>query len=175
VATFPTHAVVGLAVADLVGGRRSRAGLLAAGAILAALPDVDSLVAKHLFDHSWFDHRALTHGLPFALAVGLLVAGVFFRGRSLPWGRAALALVLAVLAHGALDAMTRGGAGVAFLSPFSDEEFRSPWRPIPVAPLSLRYVFSERAFRVLLWEALWILLPVAVLLVVVHRRRRVPA
>src|SRR5215831_7502105 len=43
-------------------------------------------------------------------------------------------LFLATASHGVLDAMTNGGLGVAFFSPFDTTRYFLPWRPIRVSP-----------------------------------------
>jgi inner membrane protein len=41
--------------------------------------------------------------------------------------------------HGILDAMTDGGLGVAFFSPFDDTRCFFPFRPIKVSPIGLSF------------------------------------
>jgi inner membrane protein len=48
--------------------------------------------------------------------------------------------------------MTDGGLGIAFFAPFSNARYFFPWRPIPVAPLSLGTLLSGRGLRVIRWE-----------------------
>lgn len=173
-AMAPTHAFVGLAVADLAAGRYSDTRLRVAGALCAALPDADTLLMRFgdvAYEDAW-GHRGITHGLPFAAALAVVVALLFFRGRALPPWRAALALFLAIASQGLLDAMTTGGLGVAFLAPFDLERFFAPWTPIPVAPLSVRSFFTEHGMRIFGWELLHIWLPVGALLLATHGVRR---
>jgi inner membrane protein len=84
-------------------------------------------------------------------------------------------LFLATASHGLLDAMTDGGLGVAFFSPFENSRYFLPWRPIVVAPISIRRFFSGRGVEVMKSELLWIWVPVIVVgsLLLVLRRRRV--
>ncbi len=174
-AMAPTHAFVGLALADLAAGRYADARLRVAGALCAALPDADTLLMRFggvAYEDPW-GHRGITHGLPFAFALAVLVAVLFFRGRVLPLWRATLALFLAIASQGVLDAMTTGGLGVAFLAPFDPERFFAPWTPIPVAPLSVRAFFTEHGMRLFGWELLHLWLPVGVLLVAAHVARSV--
>jgi membrane-bound metal-dependent hydrolase YbcI (DUF457 family) len=42
-----------------------------------------------------------------------------------------------VASHGVLDALTDGGKGVAFFSPFDTTRHFFPVRPIPVAPITV--------------------------------------
>ncbi len=72
---------------------------------------------------------------------------------------------LATASHGFLDAMTDGGLGVAFFSPFGTTRYFLPWRPIRVSPIGLTRFFSYRGIAVLQSELLWIWFP-AILLIV---------
>jgi inner membrane protein len=73
----------------------------------------------------------------------------------------ALSVGLVMASHGALDAFTDGGKGLALLWPLSDERFFAPWRPIPVAPLGLG-MLSWRGASVALREIV-LFLPLFVL------------
>jgi len=68
-------------------------------------------------------------------------------------------LFLATASHGLLDAMTDGGLGVAFFSPFNNDRYFLPWRPIRVSPIGISRFFSDRGLEVLASELLWIWLP----------------
>ena len=121
-------------------------------------------------------HRGITHSVAFAAA---LAAAVAWSGLAGPGRRGALWLVLfvATASHGALDAMTDGGSGVAFFAPFDATRYFLPWRPIPVSPMGLRF-FSDYGLEVFERE-LWIVwLPSAILAVVagwLRSRRERPA
>ena len=112
--------------------------LLVAAAVATVLPDVDAFGywAGVPCDHL-LGHRGLTHLFAFALLLGAAAAlGAGFLRTS---RRVAFALVPGCAAsHGILDAMTTGGPGIAFLSPFSNERFFLPWRVIPVSPIGVR-------------------------------------
>jgi inner membrane protein len=122
---------------------------------LSALPDADALFISIIPYNHPFGHRGFTHSLFFAAMIGLLVAILFSKGR---WATQHsfwfLALVFAVTtaSHGFFDAMTDGGLGVAFFAPFNNARYFFPWRPIPVAPLSLEGLMSTRGLRVIRWE-----------------------
>ncbi len=83
-------------------------------------------------------------------------------------------LFLATASHGVLDAMTNGGLGVAFFSPFDNSRYFLPWRPIRVSPLSFGRFFSARGYLILQNELLWIWLPAGLFALVVlmlrHKR-----
>jgi inner membrane protein len=129
--------------------------------------------------NSLWGHRGLSHSVLAAAVIALLAVGAFrgLRGRcpSLPWAWGFLFLCTA--AHGVLDALTNGGLGVAFLSPFSNARYFLPWGPIQVAPLGLYEFVSGEAWPAVRSELLWIGLPASALMLgaaVVKRRRRVP-
>ena len=119
-------AVCGAVYSRATGARPASA--LAAFAALAMAPDLDLLLIRF---NPWtpFAHRAMTHSLPFAVAVGALVGGL-----ARPHSRRLLLGVLAVAAlasHGLLDALTRTGRGPKLLWPFSSTRHAFDWRPIP--------------------------------------------
>ncbi len=61
--------------------------------------------------------------------------------------------------HGMLDALTNGGLGVAFFSPFEPRRYFFPWRPIAVSPLSVSRFLAGRGLRILAGELKWVVLP----------------
>jgi inner membrane protein len=115
-------------------------------------------------------HRGFTHSLPFALIVAVLVTVAAFpavRRFSKQWWALAGYFFLVTASH----AMTDGGYGVAFFSPFSNARLFLPWRPLEVAPIGVRGFFSLWGWDVLLSELLRIWLPLMLLLVTVYRVR----
>jgi inner membrane protein len=84
---------------------------------------------------------------------------------------------LATASHGLLDAMTDGGLGVACFSPFDNNRYFLPWRPIRVSPIGIGRFFSPRGLEVVRSELLWIWLPAALLVLSVWliRRRAAPS
>jgi inner membrane protein len=161
------HAVVGAALWPYFRTERLPRRAWVAGALLAAVPDVD--VLGFGFGIAYGDplgHRGLTHSLLFAALIGA-VAALALTGRaghrSVERGRLWAYLALATASHGVLDAMTTGGLGVAFLAPFDDVRYFFPWRPIAVSPIGVRPFLSERGAAVLANEALWVGLPAALL------------
>jgi len=124
--TVFSHAVAGLAIATTTRVSGSIRQLGVAGALCAAVPDLD--VAGLWLGVPWghvLGHRGITHSLPFAAALAAVVVVAAFRavawdGRRLRLG---LALFAATASHGVLDAMTSGGSGVAFFAPFDDARY----------------------------------------------------
>ena len=154
--TLFTHAAVGfitgkVAIASTVANTR----ILVASMTLSALPDVDALFISVIPYNHPFGHRGFTHSLFFAAIIGLLVALLFSRADWAPrhsFWLLALVFALTTASHGFFDAMTDGGLGIAFFAPFSSARYFFQWRPIPVAPFSLRTLMSERGSRVIRWE-----------------------
>lgn len=160
--TIMTHAVVAWGLGRVLTRFRRVPGgfwLLAGG--LAILPDLD--VLAWALDIPWgspWAHRGLTHSLTAAVLVSGAVAALVYRGTGLRftacWG--VLAVVMA--SHGALDALTDGGPGVALFAPFDATRYFLPWRPIRVSPLG-RGFLSWRGLETLVSEARWVWLPLA--------------
>jgi len=138
--------------------------VLAVGIVAAMAPDLD--VIGFRFGVAYGDvlgHRGLSHSLAFALMIAAVLSTTLapaIRGAGL---RVAAFLFVATASHGVLDAMTDGGLGVAFFSPFRLERYFFPWRPIPVSPIGVGAFLSARGAEVLRAEALWIWLPAAVI------------
>ena len=157
-----THAVVGITLGVLVPLARRWPFWVASG-VLPVLPDLDVLGLPFGVPFlSMWGHRGISHSLAAALVLGAIAAALTFRtlgARPIP-----LALYFAVVtaSHGALDALTNGGPGVAFLAPFDATRYFSPWQPIPVSPLAANF-FSEWGWRVFRAELLLIWLPSALL------------
>jgi inner membrane protein len=132
------------------------------GAAAAMLPDADVLAFRLgiPYEHV-LGHRGISHSLPFAAALAGLLTWVAFRDAR--WvdarGRLWLYLFLATASHGALDALTSGGHGIAFLAPFWNQRYFLPWQPIEVSPLGLRRFLSGRGLVVLASELRWVWLP----------------
>ena len=142
---------------------------------LAMLPDLDVVAfALHVPYGSPWGHRGATHSLAAAVVVGLLAALALRRTLPLPWPLAWACFAAAMASHGALDAFTDGGSGVAFLFPFDDGRCFAPWRPLRVSPIGLHFL-GTWGLATLASEARWLWVPSLVLLVIgVLRRRRRP-
>jgi inner membrane protein len=134
-------------------------GLMALALVSAVLPDIDALGLwlGIPYEHP-FGHRGFTHSLPFAVALagaGSLLAPAVGATPSTAFG----VLLVSAASHGLIDAMTNGGLGIAFFSPFSRRRSFLPWRVIEVSPLRPSALFSRRGFEVLRSETRWIVLP----------------
>lgn len=160
-----SHAIFATALGmGLPATGRSR-GVLLIGAACSVLPDLDVIGFRLGIRYGdLLGHRGLTHSLPFAAAVALVVA-------ALPlWARGALSrttlglyVFAATLSHGLLDAFTNGGLGIAFFAPFDRTRYFSPFRPIEVSPIGFAAFFTKEGLSVLPSEILWVWLPAAAL------------
>jgi inner membrane protein len=74
-----------------------------------------------------------------------------------------LLLFVVTASHGALDALTNGGLGVAFFSPFNRERYFLPWTPVEVSPIGAGGFFSDCGMEVILSEIIWLWGPLIVL------------
>ena len=154
-----SHAVVGATVVAC-GLPRPRAVLVALGAVLAVVPDLDvvGLAFGWGLDHP-LGHRGLSHSLSVAIALaGLATVAVPAQPAERRW-RVWLMLALAAASHGLLDALTNGGRGVAFLAPVVWTRWHFPVRPIEVSPIGVWTFFSRRGLEVLTNEVVWLWVP----------------
>ena len=130
----------------------------------AIVPDLDVIgfYAGIEYGDLW-GHRGITHSLMFAcmLAWGTVRYGfpAYHPSQSSGWWGLFLHFFLVTASHGVLDAMTDGGLGVAFLSPFDETRYFFPWRPVKVSPIGISSFFSLTGLLVLLSEATFIWLP----------------
>ena len=136
------------------------------GAACSVLPDLDVIGFDFGIRYGDFwGHRGFTHSLVFA---ALMAGAILFLGfrHGLP-GLSRFSLwtyfFLATVSHGVLDAMTDGGLGIAFFSPFDNRRFFLPWTPIRVSPIGFERFFTPRGLAVLESELLWVWLPAALL------------
>jgi inner membrane protein len=157
--TVITHALAGVALGQ--SSDRSWAktwrfwGLIV---LCSALPDVDSLGLYFGIPYaSFWGHRGFLHSLTFAVLAGIALSTLIHCPVQDRW-KPALILSVVMASHGFLDAMTNGGLGVAFFSPFSLHRYFFPWRPIRVSPIGLGF-FSERGRAVLKSEVLTVWAP----------------
>jgi inner membrane protein len=157
-----SHAVAALSIGTCFYQPQIPKRVWVAGALCSVLPDIDVVgfsFGVHYGD--FWGHRGFTHSLVFAAVLAGIATAERSRHKDLVIGRFALFgyLFLATASHGVLDAMTNGGLGVAFFSPFSNHRYFLPWRPIVVSPISVHRFFSGRGYTVLQSELLWIWVP----------------
>ncbi len=130
-------------------------------AVCAIIPDADVIGYSFGVQRGgMFSHRGFTHSIVFAVLFGVFAAFIARKFLKAPYSFAKLAVFfsLAVLSHPLLDMLTDGGSGAALFSPFTNERFFFPWRPIEVSPMGLRF-FGSRGLTVILSEFLWVWIP----------------
>jgi inner membrane protein len=180
-ASVLSHAVAALAIGACFYRPGTPKRVWITGALCSVIPDLD-VIGFHFgirYGDFW-GHRGFTHSLFFAALLASLVLLIAFRrgvpglGRFVLW----IYFFLATASHGLLDAMTDGGLGVAFFSPFNTTRYFLPWRPIRVSPIGISRFFSHRGLDVVQSELLWIWLPAAVLVFsawLIRRRAALPS
>ncbi|HPA71151.1 MAG TPA: metal-dependent hydrolase [Spirochaetota bacterium] len=164
--TFMTHAVTGIAASRAMFPARNSCALAALSALSAVLPDIDILAFGFGIPYGhWLGHRGFSHSLAFAACWALLASTPFTIGKSLPvkLGFGAYFFFITAL-HGVLDAMTSGGLGVAFFSPFDTARYFLPWRPIRVSPIGIESFLTQRGLMVMASELKYVWLPSAVVM-----------
>jgi inner membrane protein len=171
-----THSFVALAAGKMVFPERMPARFWTLSVVCALLPDVD--VIGYFLGIRYgniLGHRGFTHSLLFALVIAVLVTVTAFpaiQRFSKHWWLLMGCFFVSIASHGVLDAMTNGGYGIAFFSPFSDVRYFLPWRPIEVAPIAVRGFFSRWGWDVLMSELRVVWIPVITLLIIVTLVRR---
>ena len=161
-----SHGVVALGIGACFYGPGVPKRVWVAGMFCSMIPDFDVIGFRFGIHYGDFwGHRGLTHSLLFA---ALLASTVMFVGfRRVAPGLTRLPMwvyfFLATASHGFLDAMTDGGLGVAFFSPFDNHRYFLPWTPIRVSPIGVGRFFTVQGLAVLQSELLWIWVPAALL------------
>jgi inner membrane protein len=169
------HAFVAVAMGKAFRNDVLRWREVALGAFCSVLPDLDVIGFPLGIEYGdMWGHRGMTHSVLFAaLLAGCLVA-LWYRGRpAIAMLGLFLYFFLCTASHGVLDAMTNGGLGVAFFSPFDTTRYFIPVRPVLVSPIGISEFFTEYGVRVLVSEAAWIWLPSCALFVLLRAIQRV--
>lgn len=138
------------------------------GILCSVLPDADviSFYVGIPYDHL-LGHRGFFHSFLFAVILGTLVTIIFYPKKLKTWkGLGFISyFTLCAASHSILDAMTSGGLGVAFFSPWNNTRYFLPWRPIQVSPIGIGNFFSEWGWRVIKSELIWIGIPAIIYIV----------
>jgi inner membrane protein len=141
--------------------------ILVMGAICTAIPDADVIGFRLGIRYGdVLGHRGFSHSLFFALILSAAITFTFFRNSNELKRRRFqifVFLFLCTASHGVFDALTDGGLGVAFFSPFSSTRYFFPVRPIEVSPIGIFHFLSGPVISVLTSEFLFIWLPCLVL------------
>ena len=146
------------------------------------IPDLDILTFRFgiAYGDLW-GHRGMTHSFLFAFIWSIFLWFLinkttdyknlrFISKTSLT---AITILFLSTSSHGVLDAMTNGGLGVAFFSPFDTTRYFLPWQPIQVSPIGVAAFFSSAGLRVIISELIWIGIPMLVFLIILKFKNRI--
>lgn len=162
-ATPISHAVAALSIGSCFYRAETPKRVWIAGALCSDIPDLDAIGFRFGVHYGDFwGHRGFTHSLLFAALLGGVITLVFRNVGVITRPSLFLYIFAATASHGLLDAMTTGGLGVAFFSPFDNHRFFLPWRPIRVSPFAVSRFFSLRGIGILKTELLWIWVPCAV-------------
>ena len=170
-----SHAIVALAMGKAFQNKELSWRELSLGALCSALPDLDVIGLYFGIQYSdvW-GHRGMTHSVVFAALLAGILVGVWYRGKpAAAMTGLYLYFFLCTASHGVLDAMTNGGLGVAFFSPFDTTRYFFPVRPILVSPIGVSEFFSEYGVRIMASEAIWIWLPACVAFLVLRVAQRI--
>lgn len=156
--------------------------VLITGILLTVLPDLDVLGFRYGIPYAdIFGHRGISHSIPFAFIVSLLCAAAMYRACRCTLFRLWLYFFLCTVSHGLLDAMTSGGLGIAFFSPFDETRYFFSFRPVKVSTLSLSLFFNGQGLPVIISELQWVWLPAVsvlstlLLFSVIQKRNRLQA
>jgi inner membrane protein len=176
--TIVTHAFVATLLGKSIAVGRMPARFWILSAVFSVLPDIDVLgFPLGIRYEDMLGHRGLSHSLFFAFVLSWIVAFLTFPRLPERWTRFLLfSYFFAVTAsHGALDAMTDGGLGIAFFAPFDNTRYFFPFRPIKVSPIGLSF-FSARGLDVIWSELLWVCIPATMIAgaVLFYRKLRRP-
>jgi inner membrane protein len=155
--TIFTHAVAGVAIAQVLAPCSRRAELSVVAACCAMLPDADVFGFAFGIDYSdLFGHRGFTHSLMFAVLLAAAVTLILRKKEPGSDLRVFACIFAATASHGVLDAFTNGGLGVAFFSPFDPARYFFPVRPIQVSPIGIAAFLTPRGAMALFSEMIWV-------------------
>ncbi|MBK6545611.1 MAG: metal-dependent hydrolase [Saprospiraceae bacterium] len=119
----------------------------------AIIPDLDVLGFEYGIPYdSIFGHRGLSHSIVFAFILSIIITTLFFkefRKDKIKFLNICWYYFLCTISHGLFDAMTTGGLGVGFFTPFLADRYFFSIRPIPVSPLNLQAFFTEYGWYIL--------------------------
>lgn len=170
-----SHVIVAVAMGRAFRNEKLRGRELSLGALCSVLPDLDVIGFPLGIQYGdMWGHRGLTHSILFAALLAGILLALWYRGKpAIAMTGLFLYFFLCTASHGVLDAMTDGGLGVAFFSPFDTTRYFFSVRPVLVSPIGVSEFFNEYGARVLVNEAVWIWLPSLALFVLLRAIQRV--
>jgi inner membrane protein len=132
-------------------------------AIFSIIPDADVISFKFGIPYeNFWGHRGFTHSFLFAFLIGAAGSGFYLKSFNITkakfWGWTLFFFAI-TSTHTLLDAMTNGGLGVAFFSPFENSRYFLPFRPLEVSPIGVKRFISARGVTILLNEFSYVILP----------------
>jgi inner membrane protein len=166
-----SHAVAALGIGACFYKSGAPRRIFVVGALCSVIPDLDVIGFRFGIPYADFwGHRGFTHSLLFAALVAATVTLLISPRGMLQLSGLSLYLYffLVTASHGLLDAMTNGGLGVAFFSPFNNRRYFLPWTPIHVSPIGITRFFTHRGLAILQTEIIWIWLPASALATVAY-------
>lgn len=169
-----SHAFVAVTLGKIASHQAMTWPVVLTGSVCSIVPDLDVIgFAFGIHYGDLWGHRGLTHSLFFAgLLSAVLVALVYRQESQATKAGIGLYFFLCTASHGVLDAMTDGGLGIAFFSPFDPTRYFFPFRPVAVSPIGIGQFFSLDALRILASEVTWIWAPSIGLLLISHILQR---
>jgi inner membrane protein len=169
-----SHAIVALTMGQAFQPHVVNRRVLLLGVVCSIIPDVDVIGFHYGIQYGdvW-GHRGLTHSILFAaLLSGVMVAWWHRLKSSMATAGVVLYFFLCTASHGVLDALTNGGLGVAFFSPFDTTRYFFSYQPIVVSPIGIGEFFTEGGMHVLVSEAIWIWFPSCAVFMILHAVHR---
>ena len=156
------HALTAIAIGNSFSKRMTNIKFWFLGITCSILPDADVAGFSYGIPYdSFWGHRGFSHSLLFAFLTGIFITLIFYKNFILR--KKGLLYILfftfCTASHGILDAMTTGGFGVAFFSPFDTTRYFFSWRPIRVSPIGIEHFFGEWGMKVIKNELVWIGIP----------------
>ena len=156
------HAFAAIALGKSFSKQQQTWKLFLLAILCAIIPDADVIGFYFNVSYgSFWGHRGFSHSFIFALFFGIFITFIFYTKHFL--SKKGILLIffflLCTASHSILDAMTTGGKGVAFFSPFNDSRYFFSWRPIKVSPIGIARFFSDKGLKVLFSELIWIGIP----------------
>lgn len=174
--TIITHAITAIPFSLAFSKKESSRRLIILSILFSVLPDLDGIgYFLGIPYDSLFGHRGFSHSFCFVAILGLLFVYIYsskINFKSKKFFFLFLYFFIIGSIHILLDAMTNGGLGVALLSPFSNDRFFFPWRPIQVSAISPFYFFQLKGAAVIRFELLYLLLPSILLSALIFFKKR---
>ena len=161
--TLITHTFIACTGCSFLTKAKNKYRLYFLSILASIIPDFD--IIGFYFGVNYGDvlgHRGFSHSIIFALLIGLLFPKIFDKKIiffSKPWTKLFIFFSLVTMSHGILDAITNGGLGIAFFSPFSNQRFFFPWTPLEVSPIGLVNFIEYGGMQTLASEFLIIGIP----------------